>query len=193
MKRSVGWACMALFLLSIPFANWWLTNHGVWSHFGPIPGPIPSAVWVVGFAFCLRDVAQLALGRTLAWVAIAIGVLLSWWVAAPAIAFASGAAFLWSESTDALIFTPLANRGGTRAFIAGVTISGFAASVVDSAVFVRIAFHSFDGWWQLTLAKCFFVALGSIAAWLIRKAVVRPGPWEPRAISAHLLERSTPR
>jgi uncharacterized PurR-regulated membrane protein YhhQ (DUF165 family) len=170
-QKIVGWTCLALFLASIPFANWWLTNHGLWDSFGPIPGPIPSAVWVVGFAFVLRDLAQLELGRGWSWAAIAVGCFLSWWVAAPAIAFASAMAFLWSESTDALIFTPLANRGTTKMFLLGVTISGYAASVVDSALFVRLAFHSFDGWWQLTLAKVFFVLLATPVAWLVRRAV----------------------
>lgn len=173
-NRAIGWLCLAAFLCSIPFANHWLTVHGMWSHFGPIPGPIPSAVWVVGFAFVLRDLAQLTLGRYWAWAAIVAGTVLSWWLASPALAVASGMAFLWSESTDALIFTPLANRGTTRAFLLGVSISGYAASVVDSALFVRLAFHSFDGWWQLTLAKIFFVMLATPVAWLVRQRVSRP-------------------
>lgn len=175
-QKTVGYTSLALFLASIPFANWWLTQHGLWDHLGPIPGPIPSAVWVVGFAFVLRDLAQLTLGKWWAIAAIAVGVLLSWWVANPAFAFASGMAFLWSESTDALIFTPLANRGTTRAFLIGVTISGYAASVVDSVIFVRLAFHTYNGWWQLTLAKILFVALATPVAWGVRRLV------KPRAV-----------
>ncbi len=173
-RMSVGAAALVLFLLSIPFANWWLERHGFWD--APFVGPVPSAVWVVGFAFVLRDLAQLFLGRKWAWAAIAAGTLLSWWVASPALAFASGSAFLWSESTDALIFTPLANRGTTRAFLVGVTVSGYAASVVDSALFLRLAFHTFDGWWQLAVAKVFFVVLATPVAWGVRRVVSRDQP-----------------
>ncbi len=163
MIDRIGWLFFALFLGSIPFANWYLTEHGLWDL--PWLGHVPSAVWVVGFAFVFRDICQITLGRGWAWV----GIFLSWFVAAAAIATASAVAFAFSETSDALVFTPLANRGTTRAFLLGVTISGYAASVVDSALFVRIAFHSFDGWWQLTIAKIFFVMLATPIAWLVRQ------------------------
>jgi uncharacterized PurR-regulated membrane protein YhhQ (DUF165 family) len=125
----------------------------------------------VGVAFVLRDLAQLELGRVWAWLAIAVGCFISWWVAAPTIAFASAMAFLWSESTDAAIFTPLADRGTTRLFLLGVSVSGVAASVVDSALFVRLAFHSYEGWWQLFLVKSFFVLCATPVAWYVRRVV----------------------
>jgi uncharacterized PurR-regulated membrane protein YhhQ (DUF165 family) len=165
-KAATGWVCLALFMACIPFANWWLDRHGFW-HFGFL-GAVPSAVWVVGFAFVLRDLAQITLGKWWTWAAIVVGALLSWWLASPTLAVASGAAFLWSESTDALIFTPLANRGQ---FLLGVTISGYAASAVDSALFVRLAFHSYNGWWQLTVAKIAFVMLATPVAYGIRRAL----------------------
>lgn len=177
-RRTVGWVALAAFLLSIPFANWWLDRHGLYD--APLLGPIPSAVWVVGIAFVLRDVAQITLGRALAWTAIVVGAVLSWWLASPHLAVASGVAFAWSESTDALVFTPLANRGGARAFVLGVSISGYAASVVDSALFVRIAFGSYAGWWQLTVAKIAFVVLATPVAYLIRQRVTR------RAVPAYV-------
>lgn len=183
MTRVSGWACLAVFVLSIPFANWWLDRHGLWSHFGPISGPIPSAVWVVGIAFVVRDVAQLLVGRRWTWSAIAVGTVLSWWLASPTLAVASGAAFLWSESTDALIFTPLADRGTTRAFLTGVSISGYLASVVDSTIFVRLAFHQFDGWWQLTVVKIFFVMCATPVAWAVRQRLVPKGE---RAVSGYV-------
>lgn len=168
-RRSVGWICLGLFMGCIPFANWWLDRHGLWNL--GVLGRIPSAVWVIGIAFVLRDLAQITIGKGWTWAAIVVGTVLSWWLSSPSLAVASGAAFLWSESTDALIFTPLANRGQ---FLLGVTISGYAASVVDSALFVRLAFHSFDGWWQLTIAKILFVALATPVAYTIRRIVAAP-------------------
>lgn len=166
VKLTLGWACLLLFLASIPFANWWLKEHGFWDV--PHLGMVPSAVWVVGIAFVVRDLGQYTAGRVLAWLAIAVGVGLSVWLASPSLALASGVAFAWSESTDALVFTPLSNRGN-HLFLIGLCVSGLAASVVDSALFLRIAFHSFDGWWQLTIIKDAFVLLAAPVAWGIRQ------------------------
>lgn len=163
--RIIGAVALLGFLCSIPFANWWLEQHGLWdlNHLGMVP----SAVWVVAFSFVLRDLAQITLGRAWAWGAIAVGTALSWWLAAPALAIASGAAFLWSESTDALVFTPLADRGR---FALGVAISGVAASAVDSAIFMRLAFDSWE-WWPLFIAKSLFVLAATPVAAAVRRAV----------------------
>ena len=160
----IGWVTWLAFLATIPFANWWLKTYGFWD--APILGPLPSALWVVAISFVLRDIAQLALGRTLAWIAIAIGVALSAGLASPGLALASGAAFFISESTDAAIFTPLANKGR---FLLGVTISGYAAGFIDSAVFLRVAFKSWDGWWQLGVAKAVVVLAATPVAWAVRR------------------------
>ncbi len=165
ITRKSGWLSLLLFLSSIPFANWWLEHHGFWDV--PHLGMVPSGVWVVGFSFVLRDMGQYVAGRRAAWIAIGIGTALSWWLASPGLAIASGVAFLWSESTDALIFTPLASRG-IGFFFCGLCLSGLAASVVDSALFLRIAFGSFDGWWQLTLVKDAFVLMAAPVALLVR-------------------------
>ncbi len=167
--RVVGLACLGLFLGSIPFANWWLSENGLWA--APLLGPVPSALWVVAIGFVLRDVVQVTLGRRIAWAAIAAGTVLSVAVADPGIAAASGIAFALSESLDALIFTPLADRGR---FLLGVSISGWAAGFLDSAVFVRIAFGSFDGWWQLGIAKLVVIAVVAPVSWVIRRRLVPP-------------------
>lgn len=166
--RMIGTITLAGFLATIPFANWWLRQFGLWN--APLLGPIPSGLWVVAFSFVLRDIAQITLGRRWAWAAIAVGTALSWWLASPTIAVASGLAFAISESIDAAIFTPLADRGR---FVLGVTISGYAAGFVDSAVFVRIAFGSWQGWWQLGIAKAIVVLAATPIAWATRRALLR--------------------
>jgi len=169
LKRNtyIGYASLSAFLLSIPFANWWLERHGLWDM--PHVGMVPSAVWVIAISFVVRDLAQITIGRKATWAAIAAGTILSWWLASPALAVASGAAFLWSESTDALVFTPLADRGR---FALGVAISGIAASAVDSAIFMRLAFDSWE-WWPLFLAKSAFVLAATPVAWMVRRSVIR--------------------
>jgi uncharacterized PurR-regulated membrane protein YhhQ (DUF165 family) len=167
-RKVIGTVALAAFLASIPAANAWLDAYGFWN--APILGPLPSALWIVALSFILRDVAQVTVGKSWAWSAILVGTLLSVWLASPALAIASGAAFLISESTDAAIFTPLANRGR---FLLGVTISGYAAGFLDSAVFLRIAFGSFDGWWQLGIAKAIVIAAAVPIAWGARRALLR--------------------
>lgn len=178
--RSVGIACLIVFLAAIPFANWWLTRYGLWD--APILGPIPSALWVVAISFVVRDIVQVTLGRCIAWAAIAIGTVLSVLVADPEIALASGAAFALSESLDAVIFTPLADRGR---FLLGVSVSGWAAGFLDSAVFVRIAFGSFAGWWQLGVAKLVVIAAITPLSWAARRWLVPPVEARPDHASAH--------
>lgn len=167
----IGIVCLVGFLGAVPFANWWLTENGLWK--APILGPVPSALWIVAIGFVLRDIVQVTLGRHIAWAAIGVGTLVSLMVAAPQIAFASGTAFALSESFDALIFTPLADRGR---FLLGVSISGWAAGFIDSAVFVRIAFGSFAGWWQLGVAKMIVIAFVTPITWLARRYLIPPIP-----------------
>lgn len=165
--RMRGWAFLAGFIATIPIANAWLKHFGFWHV--PGLGPVASGVIWVGLAFVLRDVAQLILGRGWTWAAIAIGTVLSWWLASPALAIASGAAFATSEALDALIYTPLASR----MFVRAVVVSGWVGSLVDSAVFVRLAFHSYHGWWQLGIAKAVIVALATPAAYAVRQGMRR--------------------
>ena len=167
-KRFVGTVSLLGFLGSIPFANWWLTQNGLWD--APILGPLPSALWVVAFSFVLRDLAQITIGKKWAWTGIAIGTFASWWIASPALAVASGVAFAVSESVDSLIFTPLADR---NRFALAVLISGVVGGFLDSALFVRIAFGSWSGWWQLGIAKAIVVAAATPAAWVARRALLK--------------------
>lgn len=166
--KTIGRICFLGFLATIPTANWWLERFGLWD--APLLGPIPSGLWIIAISFVLRDVAQITLGRRWAWTAIALGTALSWWLASPTLAMASGTAFLISESTDAAIFTPLANRGR---FLLAVTLSGYVAGFVDSALFVRVAFGSWTGWWQLGIAKALVVLAATPIAWRARNALLR--------------------
>ena len=168
INRLIGRIALLGFLATIPFANWWLEYYGFWD--APLLGPLPSGLWVVAFSFILRDLAQITLGRKWAWCAIAIGTGLSWWLASPTLALASGLAFAVSESTDAAIFTPLADRGR---FLIGVIVSGYAAGFVDSALFLRVAFGSWSGWWQLGVAKAVVVLIATPFAWVVRRAILR--------------------
>ena len=67
-------------------------------------GLFPPASIVVGTIFVFRDFAQRQNGH---WVlgGMAVGLLLSYWMASPYVALASAAAFAVSELSDWLIYT----------------------------------------------------------------------------------------
>src|ERR1041385_5720986 len=100
----------------------------------------PSGVLTVGVALVLRDVVQRCLGWRSGLVAFAIGTALSAMVAPPALVFASGIAFALSELADFAIYTPLQQRR----LVLAVVVSSMTGLVVDSIVFLSLAFGSLE-------------------------------------------------
>lgn len=100
----------------------------------------PSGVLAIGAALVLRDLVQRRLGMKWALAAIAAGALLSGLVAAPALVLASVAAFAVSETADLAVFTPLQRRG----LVLAVAASGVVGILVDSMLFLSLAFGSLD-------------------------------------------------
>lgn len=84
---------------------------------------------------------------------------LSFLIAAPALALASGAAFLFSELADFGVYTPLARRQ----FAVAVVLSCFAGAIVDSALFLWLAFGNLDHMLGQIIGKAYaaiaFIAL----------------------------------
>lgn len=99
----------------------------------------PAGVYFAGLAFVFRNQTQEALGKRWSVAAIPIGAALSAAMSAD-LALASGAAFLLAETADYLVYTPLRQSGRIRAMVA----SCCAGDVIDSAVFLLLAFHSLD-------------------------------------------------
>jgi uncharacterized PurR-regulated membrane protein YhhQ (DUF165 family) len=141
----IGPAAFILFSATIPAANWLIGNVGV--QFGPnephmIPVGLglmaPSGVLMIGAALVLRDIVHERLGASWALAAIALGGILSWWFAPPALVIASVLAFSLSELADFAVYTPLRKRQLGPAVLA----SGVVGSVIDSAVFLWLAFGS---------------------------------------------------
>ena len=79
-------------------------------------------------------------GAKTALCAILVGALLSGFFSTPALALASGVAFLLSELADFAVYTPLRKK---RLYSA-VFLSGLIGAFVDSAVFLLLAFGSLD-------------------------------------------------
>ena len=91
-------------------------------------------------ALVLRDLVQRRLGAKFALIAIAVGTLISALLAPPALVAASAAAFLLSELADFAIYTPLQRRR----LVLAVFASSATGLVVDSIVFLQLAFGSLD-------------------------------------------------
>ena len=151
-----GWVCFAVFILTIPLGNWVVMNVGlvcppnspclipVW------PGVMsPSAVLLAGLALVVRDGVHHALGWKWTIAAILLGAALSGFLSEPGLILASTVAFLFSEVADFLVYAPLRRNYPAWAVIA----SGLAGSVVDSFLFLTIAFGSTEYLFGQVLGK----------------------------------------
>jgi uncharacterized PurR-regulated membrane protein YhhQ (DUF165 family) len=146
-RRIEGGIFLALFCLTIPAANWMIGHIGtVCVPSGPCLVPVapgimaPSGVLMVGAALVLRDLVQRRLGVEFGIGAIVVGAMVSAGLAPPSLVIASAAAFVLSEFADFAVYTPLARRR----LVAAVVASSVVGLVVDSIVFLWLAFGSMD-------------------------------------------------
>jgi uncharacterized PurR-regulated membrane protein YhhQ (DUF165 family) len=121
------------YLASIVAANWLTAEYGLAAvGFGLVA---TAGTYMAGLAFVARDAVQDTAGRVWALAALVAGAGLSWLVASPQLAIASGVAFGLSELADMAIYTPLRKRGYVRAAVA----SNLVGSVVDTLLFLWLA------------------------------------------------------
>ncbi len=167
------WLLLAAYAACVPLANWLISNVGTTCvPNGPCLIPVgfglmaPSGVLVIGLALVLRDAVQMAAGWRWGLGAIAVGAVVAWFVAPPAIVLASVAAFVISELADFAVYTPLARK---RLF-AALLASGIVGAAIDSAVFLYIAFGNVDLMVGLLVGKMWAVVAGSLAIPVVRRA-----------------------
>jgi len=172
-RRVEGIAFLVLFGLTIPTANWLIGHVGtVCVPQGPCLVPVapglmaPSGVTMIGFALVLRDLVERRLGIGVAVGAILAGSAISASLAPPALVFASATAFLLSELADFAVYTPLARRR----LVAAVVASSLCGLVVDSVVFLWLAFGTLDFLLGQVVGKAWMVLLSiPFVAWLRRR------------------------
>jgi uncharacterized PurR-regulated membrane protein YhhQ (DUF165 family) len=165
---------------TIFMANWFIGHVG--TQFDP-KGPhvievwpgifAPSGVLWVGAALVLRDMVQFFLGRRVAVGAMLLGALLSYFVA-PSLALASATAFLFSETADLAVYTPMIRRGWV---VPAVFSSSTVGLVVDSIVFLTLAFGSLEFLEGQIIGKLWMTAGAAGVIWLLRRNY-------PQALSA---------
>ena len=146
-KNLEGAIFLVLFCLTIPAANWMIGHVGVVCvPNGPCLIPVapalmaPSGVLMVGAALVLRDLVQRRLGVEFGIGAIVAGAAISAALAPAALVMASAVAFLLSEFGDFSVYTPLARRR----LVLAVVASSLVGLVVDSIVFLWLAFGSLE-------------------------------------------------
>jgi queuosine precursor transporter len=174
-RVAEGAVFFILFCLTIPAANWLIGNVGTACvPGGPCVIPIapglaaPSGVLMIGAALLLRDLVQRRFGPGVGVGAILIGAALSALLAPPSLVIASAVAFLFSELTDFAFYTPLQRRR----FVIAVVASGFVGLVVDSIVFLWLAFGSLEFLPGQIVGKAWMILLAiPFIAWLRRRDV----------------------
>ena len=157
-------AALTGFVFTVVGANWALSTFGIVSiGFGLAA---PAGVYFAGAAFTFRDFVHDTSGRKGVLVAIVIGALLSWWLE-PVFAIASGTAFLVSELADYSVYAPLRRK----TWLGAVALSNSIGLLVDSALFLWLAFGSLAFIEGQVVGKFYMTALAIVLIWSVRRAV----------------------
>lgn len=169
-----GYLAFILFTLTVPAANWLIGNVGTYCiPRGPCVIPVgfgfdaPSGVLVIGAALVLRDIVHEKLGAYAALAAIVLGAIMSIFFSAPALVAASVTAFALAELTDLAVYVPLRKRHIAWAVLA----SGVAGAVIDSAVFLWLAFGSLAFIEGQIIGKLWMSAGAAIVLLVVRRRV----------------------
>lgn len=117
----------------------------------------PAGVLWAGLSLTFRDLVQDRLGRWPVVGAIVLGAALSYLIS-PAFAVASGVAFLVSELADFAVYTPIRRRN----WIAAIGLSNTVGLLVDSWLFLTLAFGSTEYLAGLVVGKM-WVTLATVA------------------------------
>ena len=161
MKWHHSWP-IVIYLSTIPLANWFINNVGTQSFpQGPHTIPVgfgyqaPSGVLLIGVALLARDYVQEKFGKQKVLIAVALGIVLSFFVNRD-VAIASALAFAVSEIVDFSLYTRIKNKS----IVAAVVVSGIVGGVIDSFLFLQIAFGSTDFWQGQVIGKTSIALLG---------------------------------
>lgn len=156
------WLIASVFVALAVSANWLASRYTITVPFTTLIAP--AGVLTIGAAFVLRDwLAQLAgFWWGVAVIPVAGGASyligeLAGWTSLQKIAVASVAAFLASETLEAIVFQPIRRRSLT----AGVLLSGMVGNALDSWLFLTLAFGSLAFFWGNFVGKAEMILIGA--------------------------------
>ena len=158
-KRTAAILSLVGYIGVIVAANWLTATFGLVSFIGIT---VTAGTFAAGAALILRDAVQVELGKSVVLAAIVAGAVISAATSTPAIAVASGIAFLVSEVVDFAVFSPLRNRN----IAAAVLASSIVSAPVDTVLFLHIAGFgvTWDAVWGQFVVKTVLALI--VATWL---------------------------
>ncbi|KAF2418117.1 VUT family protein [Microbacterium sp. B35-30] len=168
-RLAYGAIALAVYIGAILAANILSANFGlVPVGFGLV---VSAGTYAAGFALLSRDFVHTYLGVRGVLLGMAVGLVLSWFLATPALAMASAVAFLVAELADMLVFLWARPRGFVRAAL----ISNCVSAPVDTVLFLWIAgfplmFESIVG--QM-VGKILWATIVPLAIYVGVRAIVR--------------------
>lgn len=160
-KRYGAPLAFAGFVATVWLANLVVTRYGIVNVGFGFYGP--AAVYVVGVAFTLRDILHRLAGPYVVIAAIIVGAGLSLLIS-PTFAVASGVAFLVSELADLLVYTPLHKK----TWVGSVALSNTVGLVLDSVIFLTLAFGSLEFFWGQVIGKGWMTLLAVLVITSVR-------------------------
>lgn len=173
MKYQIGIVAVIAYIATVYGANWAIEQYGFVSvGFGLMA---PAGVYFAGLAFTLRDITHDTLGRRWVLVAIVAGALLSYTIS-PAFAAASAAAFLSSELFDFAVYAPLRERH----WLGAVALSNTVGLLVDSVLFLWLAFGSLAFIEGQIVGKLWMTAMAVGVLWTLRNGSKRYASFSSR-------------
>ena len=119
---------------------------------------------MIGLGFVLRDLVQRRLGKMWSIIAIALGATVSVLFAPASLVIASASAFVLSELADFAVYTPLQKRH----LVLAVLASSVVGLIVDSILFLWLAFGSLDFLMGQIIGKVWMVILALPFIWWLR-------------------------
>lgn len=157
------YAWLVIYIGTVLGANWAIGEYGlVPVGFGLMA---PAGVYFAGLAFTARDMVRESTGKRGVFAAILVGAGLSFFLEdIERIAMASAIAFLISETADSLVYEPLRKR-----WPVAVLASNAVGLVIDSALFLWLAFGSLDFIGGQLLGKVYMTLAAIPAIYFIRK------------------------
>jgi len=161
--RSPSTAILAMsFIACVIGSNWAIERFGI----VPVGFGLaaPAGVYFAGLSFGIRDAVQERTGRRVAAILVVIGALISVFIS-PQFALASGLAYLLSEMADLTVYTKFRDTNWPGAVIG----SNIVGAIIDSCIFLWLAFGSLEYVAGNTLGKVWMTALAMPIVWYARK------------------------
>jgi hypothetical protein len=131
-----------------------------------------AGTYAAGFALLARDFVHRYAGVWWVLGGIVVGIALSWWLASPALALASAAAFALAELADLGVYVLVRPRG----FITAAGVSNLVSAPLDTVVFLAIA--GFPLTWDVIagqlVCKLIWATVVPLAIyWAVSRALLR--------------------